>query len=53
MALATEIDAFILENLPGPKFTKILFISFKLILFFFKKLEIRVVNRSKFSLLFI
>ena len=48
---ATANEALIPENLPGPWFTKILstFLIFKL--FFFKNLNIKTTNISKFSLL--
>ena len=52
IALAAEMEIFILDNFPGPILIKILFISSKLVLFFFKKHESRVINLSKFSLLF-
>jgi len=49
--LATEIEALILEDFPGPKLIKILFILFAFILLFFKNLKSKPVNLSKFSLL--
>ena len=53
MAFAIDIEILKLENLPGPRFTKILSTSFIFISFFLKKIKRRFTNISKFSLLFI
>ena len=51
-ALAIDIEALIPENFPGPWLTNILSISLIFILFSFKKLKRKIINLSKFSLLF-
>ena len=53
MAFAIDREILKLVNLPGPKFTKILFISFNLIFFFLRKFRSNFIKLSKFSLLFI